>query len=134
MKVVLTDGGRSKYFKASKVGDCVTRAVAIATKRDYKEVYNEIAKVIGYTPRNGVRHGDAKKVMKHFGAYWLPFMKIGSGCKVHLKDDEVPSKGTYVCKLSGHVCALVDGVVYDSFDPTRDSSRCVYGVWGFPNM
>ena len=34
------DGGRSRYFKAQKVGDCVTRAFAIATGKDYKEVYD----------------------------------------------------------------------------------------------
>lgn len=50
LKVNITDGGRSLYFKADRVGDCVTRAVAIATGRDYKEVYNEIARLVGYTP------------------------------------------------------------------------------------
>ncbi len=37
------DGGRSKYFKGTG-GDCVTRAIAIATGKDYKEVYDILAK------------------------------------------------------------------------------------------
>ena len=40
---VYNDGGRSKYFDGKKVGDCVTRAVAIASGRDYKEVYDFLA-------------------------------------------------------------------------------------------
>lgn len=37
MDFVYNDGGRSRYFKAKSVGDCVTRAIAIATRTDYKE-------------------------------------------------------------------------------------------------
>ena len=47
MEFVYSDGGRSKYFKANNVGDCVTRAICNATGKDYKEVYdalNDMAK------------------------------------------------------------------------------------------
>ena len=46
MEFKFNDGGRSKYFKGF-TGDCVTRAIAIATGLDYKKVYddlNEMAK------------------------------------------------------------------------------------------
>ena len=38
------DGGRSKYFSAKRVNDCVVRSIAIATNKDYKEVYQTIKK------------------------------------------------------------------------------------------
>ena len=130
MKFVYNDGGRYKYFTASKVGDCVTRAVAIATRKDYKEVYDTIAKIVGYTPRNGVKKSDVKKVMKHFGGVWHTCMTIGSGCKVHLNEEELP-KGRIVCNLSKHLVCVVDGVVHDTHDCTRNGMRCVYGYWVF---
>ena len=34
------DGGRSKYFKG-ETGDCVTRAIAIATGEDYMTIYDQ---------------------------------------------------------------------------------------------
>jgi hypothetical protein len=34
-----------------------------------------------------------------------------------------------VARLSRHLCAVVDGVVHDTFDPSRDGTRCVYGYW-----
>lgn len=37
MKFHYSDGGRSNYFKATNVGDCVTRAICNATGKDYKE-------------------------------------------------------------------------------------------------
>lgn len=131
MKIRYDDGGRSKYFTASKVGDCVTRAVAIATGRDYKEVYNEIAKLVGYTPRNGVLTKDTKKVMAHFGGVWHSCMSIGTGCKVHLADGEIPMQGRIVCSVSKHIVAVIDGVIHDTFDASRNGTRCVYGYWSF---
>lgn len=35
MKFVYATGGREKYYDFIKVGDCVTRAIANATGRDY---------------------------------------------------------------------------------------------------
>lgn len=131
MKYVFNDGGRAKYFKAAKVSDCVVRAIAIATQKDYKAVYDEIADVCGYTPRNGIERKDTKKVMKHFGGKWTATMTIGSGCKVHLRDGEVPMKGRIICNCSGHVVAVIDGVINDTHDPSRGGTRCVYGYWTF---
>lgn len=125
------DGGRAAYFTATGVGDCVTRAVAIATGKDYKQVYDEITKLLGYTPRNGVRHSHTKKVMAHFGGQWVPLMKIGSGCKNHLCADEIPMYGRIVCNVSKHVTAVIDGVLNDTYDCSRDGQRCVYGYWWF---
>lgn len=131
MNVQINDGGRAEYFKAKTVGDCVTRAIAIVTDKDYKEVYQTITKLVGYTPRNGVLKKDTKKVMKHFGGFWVPTMEIGKGCTTHLKDGEVPMEGRIICNLSGHVCAVIDGIINDTFDPSRKGTRCVYGYWVF---
>lgn len=128
MKVVITDGGRSKYFKGKDVGDCVTRALALATGIDYKEVYDTIKNITGKTPRNGVSKKDTSKVMEHYGFKWTPLMKIGAGCTVHLTESELPS-GTIICSVSKHVVCVKDGVIYDAFDPQRNGTRCVYGYW-----
>lgn len=127
MKYVYNDGGRSKYFKG-EARDCVTRAIAIATNRDYKEVYNEVAKIIGYTPRNGVKKKDTKKVMEKLGFKWIPCMGIGTGCTIHLKENELPN-GIIICRVTGHICCVIDKVINDTFDPSRDETRCVYGYW-----
>lgn len=126
------DGGRGQYFKGT-ANDCVTRALAIATKGDYKAVYDKIKAVVGYTPRNGIRHDDTKKVLSAFGGVWHPLMGIGTGCKHHLKGGEIPMNGAVVCSLSGHLTAVVNGVNYDTFDPSRGGRRCVYGYWTFKN-
>ena len=37
MKWIYNDGGRSLYYKAQNVRDCVCRAIAIANDEDYKD-------------------------------------------------------------------------------------------------
>ena len=66
--------------------------------------------------------------MRGLGFVWTPTMQIGSGCTVHLRDGELPM-GRLVVSLSGHYCAVLDGVVHDLYDPSRDGTRCVYGYW-----
>lgn len=133
MEFVYDDGGRSKYFKAERVGDCVTRAIAIATGKDYKEVYNELNKLSKEckskgTSRNGHDKKVVKKYMEKIGWKWTPLMKIGTGCKVHLKEDELPG-GVIICSLSKHIVCIKDGVIHDTYDCSRDETRCVYGYW-----
>lgn len=129
MDWIYNDGGRSKYFKG-QAEDCVIRAIAIATQRDYKAAYNEAKGVLGYTPRNGVQNAHVRRLLAHFGGVWHPTMKIGTGCKVHLRKNELPA-GRLVCNCSGHLVAVIDGVINDTHDPSRGGNRCVYGYWVF---
>lgn len=129
MEFISNDGGRSQYFKGD-VGDCVCRAIAIVTKKDYKEVYDTIKEVTKENPRNGLTKKATKKACEYFGGVWHATMSIGSGCKVHLREDELP-KGKLICNLSGHVTCVIDGAIYDTYDPSRGGNRCVYGFWKF---
>lgn len=125
------DGGRSKYFKAKEVGDCVVRAIAIATQKDYKEVYDIVKKVSGKTPRNGVDKKVCREVIARLGGKWVPCMKIGSGCKVHLNACDLPLDRRIIVSLSKHLCAVIYGEINDTYDPSREGERCVYGYWQF---
>jgi len=143
MKMKLTyfrdDGGRKNAGYATEAGDCFCRAVCIATGMGYEKVYNMInfyaknerkgkRKKTKSSARTGVFIATAKKMMKDLGWIWVPTMKIGQGCKVHLRADELP-EGRIICRVSKHFTAVIDGVIHDTFDPSRDGKRCVYGFW-----
>ena len=140
MEFIYSDGGRSKYFKGEKVGDCVCRAICNATGLDYKEIYdrlNEIAKRERTgkrkkhvsDARNGVYKGTYKKLIEEeLGYRWYAMTTIGSGCTMHLNTEELP-KGTLILSLSKHLTCVKDGVLYDTYDCSRDGTRCVYGYW-----
>lgn len=147
MKIIRNDGGRKAAGFKGDAGDCVTRAIAIATGRPYQEVYDRLAHG-NATQRQGKRprrnksvegvatasHGILvkrkwfKDYMHELGFEWTACMKIGAGCKVHLAADELPM-GRLVVQVSKHSVAVIDGVLHDTHDPTRGGSRCVYGYW-----
>ena len=138
MEFIYNDGGRSKYFKG-RTGDCVVRAICNATGKDYKEVYdaiNQLAKAerTGVrkrgksNARTGVYKTTYKKYLESIGWKWVSCMGIGTGCTTHLDENELPS-GTLIVKLSRHLACVKDGVLYDTYDCTRDGTRCVYGYW-----
>jgi hypothetical protein len=107
-------GRAAAGFKGS-AGDCVCRAIAIASGRPYKEVYDRLAEGVGtqritkQEKRRHERKGWAppkkqrsaangvsvkrlwfRRYMHELGFEWIATMQIGSGCKVHLADGELP--------------------------------------------
>ena len=136
---VFNDGGRKEAGFKGLAGDCVVRAIAIATDTEYKEVYKDLTetshkinerkrKKISTSPRLGVHKEVIKEYLTSKGWVWKPLMKVGSGCKTHLRKHELPS-GKIICSLSKHYVAVIDGVVHDTYDCTRGGRRCVYGYW-----
>ena len=124
------DGGRSRYFKGS-AGDCVVRSVAIAEGADYKEVYDDAKRFTGKTPRDGVNAKKARAWLLSRGWAWKPVMGIGTGCTMRLRPEDLP-KGTIIARCSKHYVAVVDGVIRDTHDSSRDGTRCVYGYYHRP--
>ena len=129
MEFIYNDGGRKESGYKGEARDCVVRAISIATKTKYQKVYDDLWKINGKSPRNGIsKITTIKKYIQSIGWKWVACMKIGDGCKVHLKKDELPS-GTIICRLSRHIVAVIDGVIHDTYDCSRNETRCVYGYW-----
>jgi hypothetical protein len=135
------DGGRQAAGFKGKAGDCVARAVAIASGRPYAEVYARLAEGTGSqrAGKKGKRAASArsginvtrkwfKDLMTEWGFVWVPTMTVGSGCKVHLRADELPA-GRLVVSVSQHYTTMIDGVIHDTWNPDRGGDRCVYGYW-----
>jgi hypothetical protein len=175
MKHIYNDGGRKAAGYSGKAGDCVARSIAIAAQRPYQEVYERLAK--GNASQRSTKHSRRKTkshgvetashgiftrrkwfkdYMAELGFVWTPTMQIGSGCKVHLAEGELPM-GRIIAAVSRHYCAVIDGVIHDTYNPGRSDSfqfepdrgqelkpnqgrnengvwtkvggRCVYGYW-----
>ena len=167
MKFIYNDGGRKAASFQGSTGDCVVRAVAIATEQSYQTVYDALSDGTRgqrhskrhprgqRTVRNGVdtRSKWFKDYMLTLDWKWTATMRIGSGCKVHLTDGELPS-GRLIVAVSRHYTTVIDSVIHDTHDPQREpqdvysgeitidadgtkrnrvigtiGGRCVYGYW-----
>ena len=146
MQLIFDDGGRAKAGFTGIAGDCCCRAFAIAAQRDYREVYEAIRTLATKertgkrkrgvsSPRDGVYKNTAHKLAYILNprVRWVPTMGIGMGCRVHLRDGELPM-GRLVVQVSKHFVAVVDGIMHDIHDPSRAGTRCVYGYWDFSNL
>jgi hypothetical protein len=133
---IFNDGGRAAAGFKGTTGDCVVRAIAIATETPYQHVYDTLHAAMRAahrkkhrgSPRNGVPRRIICRYMERLGWRWTACMTIGSGCTVHLVPSELPG-GKIIASLSAHLVAVVDGVVHDIYDPARGGTRCVYGYW-----
>jgi len=140
------DGGREKTGYKGDTGDCVTRSISIASGLPYQKVYDDlyklstnwrlnsnsryanVAKPQNDSPRTGVIKDVYDSYIKSLGFKWIPTMKIGQGCKVHLRKDELP-QGKLIVRVSKHITSVIDGVINDTYDCSRGATRCVYGYY-----
>lgn len=140
------DGGRAEAGFKGGAGDCVVRAIAIAAQLPYLQVYEDLRlaneayadtrndklarrlNAKGVSPRNGNHRNVFHDYILNHGFQWVPTMRVGAGCQVHLRPDELPI-GTLIVKVSKHLSAIIDGVIQDTHNPSRGGNRCVYGYY-----
>lgn len=143
---IFNDGGRAEAGYKGQTGDCVCRSICIVTGKSYDEVYQALAEG-NFTQRKSKHSKKGKRTaangintkrkwfneyMVSLGFKWVPTMFVGVGCKMHLKKEELPT-GKIICNVSKHFVAVVDGVINDIYDCSREGTRCVYGYYYQPN-
>ena len=143
---IFNDGGRAEAGYKGQTGDCVCRSICIVTGKSYDEVYQALAEG-NFTQRKSKHSKKGKRTaangintnrkwfneyMLSLGFKWIPTMFVGVGCKMHLKKEELPT-GKIICNVSKHFVAVVDGVINDIYDCSREGTRCVYGYYYQPN-
>lgn len=140
------DGGRSASGFQGGAGDCVVRAITIAANLPYAQVYEDLgaanfayaelrndrlAKRLhqsGPSPRNGNHRKVFHDYIIGLGFDWVPTMKLGGGCQVHLRADELPA-GILIARVSKHLTTVINGTIHDTHNPSRGGKRCVYGYY-----
>lgn len=124
---------RWKYFQPNKkdlkdkYGDCVIRAIAKATEKEWLEVFDELipyAREIQAIPNSKTVY---EKYLADIGFTWHGIKAVKGKKKptpqTFYKD--YPN-GTYILRLAHHLVTVVDGYFYDKWDCGTHS---VYGYW-----
>ena len=122
MRFIEDDGGRSKYFKKKKVGDCVVRAIALALEQDYKVTYYELMSLA--MPEGLSYNSDFvwRKYLKSKG--WAEH-KFGRAAK-DLSDTNLSPHLTFIASIPRHLCCVKNGVLYDTWNC---SYKTCWRVW-----
>jgi hypothetical protein len=132
---------------AASGGGCVPRAIAIATGKPYREVYEALvaathkyvrrwprSMVAGWIKRSrGGRSFDPERgcydtiydsYLKSLGWQYTPTKDRN----IHLRADELPS-GRLIVRVHRHLVAVIDGAIHDTFDSGGAGRRPVYGYY-----
>ncbi len=119
------DGGRIAAGFSGYASDCVARAIAIASGKPYREIYDGLFVTGIRTPRDGVRPEVTKSYLTKHG-----FVQIAL-----YEWDTLPLGPLVVrCRLwrKSHLTAVVDRCIYDTWNPSVDADLEIDEVWRAP--
>lgn len=117
-----------KYYNANprnrNVNDCTVRAISLATGRSWDEAYEELSK---FAQAQAIMMDD----ILYIDEYLIRRFRKICGCKDNFQITirEFVSQypyGVYLVTMAGHITCVIDGVIYDTFDP---SDRFVWDAY-----
>lgn len=122
MKWKITDCGRSTSGLKEK-NDCTVRVLAAVLCLDYRTAHGLLAKA-GRKDGHGFRFREPEVFA--LGLEALPEYSCKTWRSV---SKELPTLGSFVIRVRGHVFAVVDGVVHDTGAPVMSQHvKMVYGL------
>lgn len=116
-----------QYYNANPLGrhvnDCTVRAFSLATNLSWDEAFSKLSY---YAQRQCIMPDEVEYIDGFLQENYC--QKCGCGgfnylLKDFLQDHPV---GTYLVTMNGHITCCIDGVVYDTFDP---SDRPIWDVY-----
>jgi len=118
-----------KGHRATGDGDCTVRAFALAAGLPYRVAWQMLYEAQGRHRTTGFmleafldREPEAFGVMRR-----LPFPAERGAPRMTAPEFAARyPRGSYVLRMAGHVAAIEDGTLYDSWDCSR---RCIYTAW-----
>jgi hypothetical protein len=132
-RFIYNDGGRAAAGFKGETGDCVCRAIAIATGKPYREVFDGLnaLSALFYQCRHEQPFAetgiDQHIASLYLGQRWSWIPIIQEGRVARLRRYELPT-GRIIVALTKHLVAVIDRVVHDTGDYWR-GRRQVFGYF-----
>jgi hypothetical protein len=133
---VHSDGGRAAAGYKGDAPDCVTRAIALATGKPYKEVYDSINELVRRASGGTLRKAGAARgvpsylVGRYMAEVGWEYVPLRDATYAH---PALLQPGVIVVDAPRHLACVVDGVLYDTFDsahsPVRRKARKIQGYY-----
>ncbi len=104
------------------INDCTVRSLSILTNKSWEEMYDELADLAsddGYMFDSVVFIEDY--LDDRFPRECHYSKTVGEFA------NEYPV-GKYAVTMNGHITAIIDGIIYDTFDPSKRIMRCAWRI------
>lgn len=104
------------------IEDCVIRSLSLLTGRSWDETYRELAY---YASLDGYMTDNVDFVEDYLDDRYIRechYSKtVGEFAEEH-------PFGKYAVTMNGHITAIIDGVIYDTFNPAKRIMRCAWKI------
>ena len=109
--------------------DCTVRAICTVLDKPWEDVYIALC-------AQGLRMHDMPTSNAVWGAYlyergWrrVPFAEVCPSCYTVQDFCEEHPRGRYIMAISGHVVAIIDGNLYDTWDSSEEHPVFCWEKW-----
>lgn len=115
-----------KFYNANpygnRIADCVIRCLSVLTNREWEKVYDELTDLSGDI---GLLFNDVEFVEEYLDSKYLRECHYSKTVGEFAK--EYPY-GKYAVTMNGHITAIIDGNIIDTFDPSNRIMRCAWRI------
>lgn len=117
-----------KYYNANPFGrlvnDCTVRAISLATEQSWDSTYRKLA---DYARSEGITFSEIEFINDYLANQ---FSRFCPEKRIYTLADFLGLKlpGRWLVTMSGHITCVIDGICYDTFDPSKRYVWCIYKV------
>lgn len=115
-----------QYYNANPrqrhIDDCVVRALSILTGKSWNEVYDELSDL---SNEEAFMFDSVEFVEDYLDDRYLRECHYSKTLDEFVK--EFPY-GKYAVTMNNHITAVIDGIIYDTFDPSKRIIRCSWKI------
>lgn len=117
-----------QYYNANPLGrhvnDCTVRAISLATGQTWDKTYQELSE---FAREEAITFSEIEFIDEHLANLyprWCQDKNI-----LTLQDFlDLKIEGKFLVTMSGHITCVIDGICYDTFDPSKRFIWCIYKI------
>lgn len=116
-----------RYYNANPLGrnvnDCTVRAISLATGRTWDDTFEELSK---FAQAQAIMVDEVAYIDEYLERRYTKVCDC-EGLGITVEDFiNSHSNGIYLITMAGHITCSINGIVYDTFDP---SSRFIWEAY-----
>lgn len=106
------------------VSDCAVRAIALATETSWDQTYQNLS---NYARKEGITFSEIEFINEYLANRYPRYCVSNN---IYTVGDFANMKlpGRWLVTMRGHITCVIDGVIYDTFDPSSRYFWCIYKV------
>ena len=104
------------------IDDCVIRALSLLTNKDWDDVYKEL---VYYSSKKGFMTDNVEFVEDYLDDRYIRECHYSKTVGEFANEHPI---GRYIVSMNNHVTSVINGKIYDTFNPSYKVMRCAWKI------